>query len=60
MKKITYIDGEAESYKWCALDEFKAITESPEENNLINQGKLYFGSLINSIEYVSLGKNILI
>lgn len=59
-EKFTYIDGEVESYEWRTLDEFKAITESPEENNLINQGKLYFGSLINSIEYVSLGKNTLI
>lgn len=59
-EKFTYTDGEAESYEWRTLDDFRAITRDPEANNLINQGKLYFDSLVNSLEYVSLGKNTLL
>lgn len=59
-EKFTYIDGEVESYEWRSLDDFKVITSDPESHNLINQGRLYFDSLVNSIEYVSLGKNTLL
>ena len=59
-EKFTYIDGEVESYEWRTLDDFKLITGDPEANNLINQGRLYFESLVNSIEYVSSGKNVLL
>lgn len=59
-EKFTYLDGEVESYEWRKLDEFKTIIENPESHNLINQSKLYFDSLVNSIEYVSLGKNTLL
>lgn len=59
-EKFTYLDGEVESYEWRTLDNFKTISHNSEANNLINQGTLYFDSLINSIEYVALGKNILL
>ena len=59
-EKFTYTDGEVESYEWRALEDFKTITQDPEAHNLINQGKLYFNSLINSIEYIALSKNTLL
>ena len=59
-EEFIYLDGEVESYEWRSLDNFKLIIEDPEANNLINQGKLYFNSLINSLEYISLNKNILL
>lgn len=59
-EKFTYIDGEVESYEWRTLDDFKSITQNPETNNLINQGRLYFDSLVSSLEYVALGKNNLL
>ncbi len=49
-------DGEVESYEWRTLDDFKAIALDPETHNLINQGRLYFDSLVSSVEYVSTGK----
>ena len=59
-EEFTYIDGEVESYEWRTLDDFKAIALDPETHNLINQGRLYFDSLVNSVEYVSTGKNTLL
>lgn len=59
-EEFTYIDGEVESYEWRTLDDFKAIALDPEIHNLINQGRLYFDSLVNSVEYVSTGKNTLL
>jgi 8-oxo-dGTP pyrophosphatase MutT (NUDIX family) len=54
---FTYIDGEVDSYEWRTLEEFNEITKDPEANNLINQGTLYFSSLIASINYVANGLN---
>lgn len=48
--------GEVESYEWRTLDDFKAIALDPEAHDLINQGRLYFDSLVSSVEYVSTGK----
>lgn len=59
-EQFTYLDGEVESYEWCSLDDFKSIIRNPEAHNLINQGKLYFDSLVNALEYVALGKNKLL
>lgn len=59
-EEFTYLDGEVESYEWRGLDDFKLIIEDPEANNLINQGKLYFNSLVNSLEYIALNKNTLL
>lgn len=53
-------DGEVESYEWRSLRDFKTLTADPEAHNLINQGRLYFDSLVSSIEYVSLGRNTLL
>lgn len=51
-----HIDGEVDSYEWRTLDNFKEITEAPSTNNLVNQGYLYFNTLIESLEYISTGK----
>ncbi len=59
-EKFTYLDGEVESYEWRTLDAFKTIIKDSEANNLINQGRLYFDSLVNSLELIALGKNNLL
>ena len=56
-EEFTYLDGEVEAYEWHSLDDFKNIMKDPESHNLINQGRLYFDSLVNSIEHVALGSN---
>lgn len=59
-EEFTYIDGEVESYEWRTMTDFEAIIKAPEANNLINQGSLYFNSLVNSIKYVSINENELL
>ena len=54
---FTYNDGEAESFDWVLLTRFKDITTDPIANKLINQGSLYFGTLLAAIEYVADGEN---
>lgn len=56
-EEFTYVDGEVDSYEWRSMDEFTKIVQDAEVNNLINQGMLYFRSLIVSVEHVSKGKN---
>jgi len=59
-EEFTYLDGEVETYEWRSLEDFKDVIKDPETHNLINQGRLYFDSLVNSLEYVALGKNTLL
>lgn len=59
-EEFSHRDGEVESYEWRSFKEFKKITSSPQTNNVVNQGRLYFTSLINSLEYVALGSNKLL
>lgn len=58
-EKITYNDGEAESFDWVSLSEFEKIAAKPLDHNLIDQGGLYFGTLLASIKYVTKGEDIL-
>lgn len=57
-EEFTYLDGEVEGCEWRDLEEFKIITANPESHNFFGQGRVYFESLINSLEYVSLGLNV--
>lgn len=55
-EEFTYLDGEVDSYQWCTLDNFKEITADAVTHNLVPQGKLYFGSVIAALEYVTATK----
>jgi 8-oxo-dGTP pyrophosphatase MutT (NUDIX family) len=59
-EKFTYIDGEVDSYEWRKFDEFKQIIEDTQAHNLVNQGLLYFNSIVVSLEYIATGKKILL
>lgn len=47
---ITHDDGEAGSYEWRTLDEWKEITKNAENHKLIDQGELYFNTLTKALE----------
>lgn len=50
---FTFIDGEADSYEWRTLDNFKEITRNAITHKLVPQGRLYFDTLIAALEYIS-------
>jgi isopentenyl-diphosphate Delta-isomerase len=57
---FTLIDGEVDSYEWRSLDNFKEITQDADNHNLVNQGSLYFNTLIVALDYISTGKKTLL
>lgn len=52
-EKFTHIDGEAGSYEWRTLDNFRTIIKDAANNNLVPQGDLYFGTLIAALDYLA-------
>lgn len=50
---ITHDDGEAESFDWYLLGDFKTMVQNAEAHNLVPQGELYFSTLIAAITYVA-------
>lgn len=50
---FTFNDGEAGSFEWRTLDNFKEITKDAEAHNLVPQGQLYFGTLIAALEHAA-------
>ena len=51
-EQFSYVDGEVDSAEWRSLDNFKEITASPSEHNLVDQGDAYFSLLIDSLQHV--------
>lgn len=58
-EEFTYIDGEVDSYEWRPLDEFKSIVTKADAHNLVNQGMLYFHTLIDALEHIAFGTKAL-
>jgi 8-oxo-dGTP pyrophosphatase MutT (NUDIX family) len=58
-EEFVLIDGEVDSYEWQPLDNFKKIVESADASNLVNQGMLYFYTLIDALEHITLGTKTL-
>jgi ADP-ribose pyrophosphatase YjhB (NUDIX family) len=52
LTEFIFTDGEVAEVKWCTLDDFKKITRNPLKYNLVDQGQLYFDTLIASLEQV--------
>lgn len=52
-ENFIFNDGEAGSFEWRTLQNFKEITQNAEANNLVPQGQLYFGTLIAALEYAA-------
>ncbi len=52
-EEFKYLDGEVDSVRWCTLENFKAITKSPSEYNLLDQGQGYFNFVIEALEHIS-------
>lgn len=52
-EKFRYIDGEVDRVEWRSLDNFKMITNAPEENNLVDQGKAYFTLLLDMLDHIT-------
>ena len=52
-EEFSFDDGEVDSVKWISIDNFKKITSSPDEHNLVDMGEAYFSLLIDSLEYVA-------
>ncbi len=50
---FSYTDGEVDSVEWRSLDNFKLITSSPKEYNLVDQGPAYFSLVIDALEHVT-------
>lgn len=48
---FTLVDGEAESYEWKDLATFKAMTLQPADYSIVDQGPIYFGALVEALEY---------
>lgn len=49
---IQLIDGEVDSFEWRSLDDWKNITQSPEENMLVPQSLSRFDLLTQALEYL--------
>ncbi|HEU5187967.1 MAG TPA: NUDIX domain-containing protein [Candidatus Saccharimonadales bacterium] len=52
-EKFIHTDGEADSYEWRSLDNFKKITKDAANHNLVPQGTLYFETLIAALEHLA-------
>lgn len=52
-EEITHLDGEVDSYEWRSLEDWKNITKDAENNNLVPQGELYFGTLTKALELLA-------
>lgn len=52
-EEFKYLDGEVDSVEWRSLNNFKTITSSPGEHNLVDQGNAYFSYVIDALEYIS-------
>ncbi|MBC7512286.1 NUDIX domain-containing protein [Candidatus Saccharibacteria bacterium] len=52
-EKFEYLDGEVDSVEWRSLENFKMITQSPNEYNLVDQGSPYFSYVIDALEHIS-------
>lgn len=49
-EELIHTDGEAESYEWRTLQNWKKITADAESHNLVPQGEHYFGTLTKALE----------
>lgn len=58
-EEFTLIDGEVDSYEWRPLENFKEIVENADTHNLVNQGMLYFYTLVDALEHITLGAKTL-
>lgn len=52
-ENFTYLDGEVGSHEWRSLENFEEITKAADTHSLVNQGALYFGTLIDALKYVA-------
>lgn len=52
-EELAHVDGEAESYEWRTLQNWKEITADAERHNLVPQGELYFGVLTKALELLA-------
>ncbi len=52
-EEFRYVDGEVDCVEWRSLDNFKSITDAPDEHNLVDQGNAYFSLLLDSLAYIS-------
>jgi 8-oxo-dGTP pyrophosphatase MutT (NUDIX family) len=49
---FTFQDGEVDSVEWRTLENFKIIVKDPDSYNLLNQGQLYYDTLLTALDYV--------
>lgn len=52
-ERITHLDGEAVSYEWRSLANWKEMITAPEEYRLVPQGDIRFALLTTALEFVA-------
>lgn len=58
-EEFVLVDWEVDSYEWRSLDNFKEIVEEADVHNLVDQGKLYFYTVIDALEHITTGTKVL-
>lgn len=52
-EEFVYDPSEVDSHIWVTANDFKGMVQYPKNNNLVDQGPLYFNILLTSLRYVA-------